>query len=92
MDVGHFSMETDYTIHYFERLMPTCRDRGRWKWIAETKPEAYGNKEASHCHIDHQDLFPRLYFSEISLAAEFFEWLKQRSQAIVKVNLPNSFN
>ncbi|HMG68277.1 MAG TPA: hypothetical protein VK588_11350 [Chitinophagaceae bacterium] len=86
-------IETEYTKHHIERLMPTCKDRGRFKWIAETKGEAYGakglKKEARFSHIDNADLFPRLYFRDESLINEISDWLKMRNLIIINVELPN---
>ena len=49
-------IETENTINHIERLSPTCKDRGAYRWIAEAKPK-------SKVVIDGHDMFPRLYFS-----------------------------
>ncbi len=90
-NVYYFTVESDYTIHHFERLLATNQDRGRWKWIAETKLIAYekmDNPKAHKAHIDGHDLFPRYYFFEESMTKEFLQWMKIREQTIIKVNIP----
>lgn len=85
-------IKTKYTTHHIERLMPTCKDRGRWKWIAETDMEAFEemekNDEARLSHIDRADLFPRLYFRDDSLINEVWDWLRMRNLTIIDIKAP----
>lgn len=88
--VGYITIETQCTIHHLERLMPTCRDRGRWKWLAETKADIFDsdNEEWQRSNIDHADCFPRLYFKEDSFLNEFREWLRVREIEITDIKAP----
>ncbi len=85
-------VKTKYTTHHIERLMPTCKDRGKWKWIAETNTEAYRemekNDEARLSHIDRADLFPRLYFRDDSLMNEISHWMQIRNLIIIDIEAP----
>lgn len=86
--VPYIVIETTWTIHYVERT--TYQDRGRFKWFAQTKPEAFeamdkGDNEARRSHVDGADLFPRLYFLWQSFEAEFLAWLKARNLHIVSI-------
>lgn len=89
----YVTIETKFTIHHLEKLMPTVRERGRWKWIAETKVSAFeamdkNNDEAVRSHIDGADLFPRLYFLDNSFIQEFKAWLNVRQLTITDVKVP----
>lgn len=88
----YITIETKYTMHHLEKLMPTVRDRGRWKWIGETKVDAFNvmdkDDEAVRSHIDGHDLFPRLYFLDNSLIQEFKAWLNVRQLTITDVKVP----
>lgn len=91
-DLTFFSMETEYTKHYFEKVSRTAHDRGKWKWHVENNENYYENvasdEIARECHIDDADLFPRYYFFEECMTKEFLEWLRIRKQHIKKVNNP----
>lgn len=87
---GYFTyivIETEYTIHHIERT--NYQDRGKIKWIGETKSEAFKAmdtcEEARRSHIDGGDLFPRLYFLGTSFLMEFEEWLKARNLNITNI-------
>ncbi len=91
--VFYITVETKYTMHHIERLMGTVRDRGRWKWIAETKAEAFDaiemiDEEARRSHIDEADLFPRYLFLDTSMHDELFAWLAIRALPIVNIKAP----
>jgi hypothetical protein len=96
--VRYIVVSTTYTKHHIERLMGSCRDRGTWKWIAETHHEdpLFKNDEhAAQCvkekytsNIDRCDLFPRLYFLKTSFINEFREWLKARNLQITDIEAP----
>lgn len=90
-DNNYFIVETKWTINHFEKLLPSCRDRGKWKWIAETKCTAFNNQdddpEIQRSFIDHQDMFPRLYFTEECLVNEFLQWLDVRRLPIINVEI-----
>lgn len=79
-------VETKYTINHIERTL--YKDRGRIKWIADTKYEAYdvmdNDEEAKRSHIDRHDLFPRLYFSAECFLKEFDLWLSARNLDITE--------
>src|SRR5580698_8832537 len=83
-------VKTKFTIHHIERTNYT--DRGKIKWIGETKMEAFDamrdNEEARKSHIDGGDLFPRLYFHKDSFLKEFFTWLKIRGLIITDITTP----
>jgi hypothetical protein len=85
-------VETKYTAHHIELLSGTCKDRGRYKWIAETKVDAWDNverdDEARRSHVDGGDLFPRVYFFDDSLCNELFMWLKVRNLAVTDITTP----
>jgi hypothetical protein len=85
-------IKTKFTTHHLEKLMPTCKDRGKWKWIAETNHEAFEEMgrdgEARLSHVDGGDLFPRLYFLRDSFINEFNEWLKCRNLAVTDIEAP----
>jgi hypothetical protein len=66
-------IETEKTTSHIELLSATCSDRGRYKWIVESKAP----RELT---IDSFDMFPRLYFEESSLVAEIEAWLIKREQ------------
>jgi hypothetical protein len=82
-------IHTQYTIHHIERT--TYTNRGRWRWFAESKPEAFeqmekeGEGEAYRSHIDDCDLFPRLYFLDNSFIEEFRSWLNCRNLKITNI-------
>jgi hypothetical protein len=80
MNFIYIIIETKWTIHHIERT--TYSDRGKIKWIAETKSDAYeamkDDEEARMSSIDHCDLFPRLYFLATSFVNEFGAWLDAR--------------
>lgn len=90
--IFYIVIKTKYTTHHIERLMASCRDRGRWKWIGETNSEAYyesgTNEEARTSHIDGGDLFPRIYFLRDSFINEFREWLNIRNLKITNIEAP----
>lgn len=97
-DVRYITFETKFVIHHIEKLMPTARDRGRWKWIAEMKP-AYWDaltekqskedyEEAQRSHIDDKDLFPRFMFLTESLINELFAWCEVRQTPITEIKTP----
>ena len=89
--IRYIVIETAHTMHHIERLSLNCKDRGRWKWLAETKEGAFNgdmNGEDKRSFIDHSDLFPRLYFRDESLINEFFEWIKMRDLKITNVKAP----
>jgi hypothetical protein len=90
--IHYIVIHTKFTTHHLEKLMPTCHDRGKWKWIAETKPEAFeemdNNEESRKSHVDRNDLFPRLYFLGESFINEFREWLKYRNLEITEIEAP----
>lgn len=83
-------VKTKFTEHHIERT--TYTDRGKIKWIAETRMEAFDamrdNEEARTSHIDGGDLFPRLYFHKDSFLKEFFTWLKIRGLTITDITKP----
>ncbi len=85
-------IKTKYTIHHIERLMPTCKDRGKWKWIAETNTAAFKDMEdyaeARQSLIDNGDLFPRLYFRDDSLMNEISHWMQMRNLIIIDIEAP----
>lgn len=37
-------VKTLFTIHHIEKLLGSVRDRGRWKWIAETDMKAFDKR------------------------------------------------
>jgi len=92
LHIYYIVIDTKYTRLHIERLMGSCSDRGRWKWIAETKTDAYEEHplsvEASRSHIDGGDMFPRLYFLDDSLCNEIFSWLHKRNLEIIDVRVP----
>lgn len=92
LHIFYIVIETKYTMLHIERLMGSCSDRGRWKWIGETKIDAYEERpiweEASRSHIDGGDMFPRLYFLDDSLCNEIFAWLHKRNLEIIDVRMP----
>lgn len=83
-------IETKYTEHHIERT--NYQDRGRYKWIAETKPNYWENvdkdKEAQRSHVDGADLFPRLYFLDESMVNELFAWLSARGLEVTDIKTP----
>lgn len=84
-------VKTLFTIHHIEKLLGSVRDRGRWKWIAETDMKAFDKKdipESNRSHIDGGDLFPRLYFNDDCFLKEFFSWLKVRDLKITDITVP----
>lgn len=86
-------LETAYTKHHIEKLLFTCKDRGKWKWIAETKPNAWNginnnDGEAQRSIIDSGDLFPRLFFRTESLITEIFCWLEERKLQVHDIKAP----
>ncbi len=90
--IHYIVIHTKFTTHHLEKLMPTCKDRGAWKWIGETKHEAFDEMgrggEAGLSHIDRGDMFPRLYFLTDSFINEFREWLKCRELEITEIEAP----
>lgn len=89
--VMYIVIKTKYTVHHIERLMASCRGRGRWKWFAETNIDEYerGSRgEAASSHIDGADLFPRQYFLQGSFINEFREWLNMRNLKITNIEAP----
>ena len=85
--IRYIVIETAHTMHHIERLSLNCKDRGRWKWLAETKKGAL-NGEDNYSFIDHSDLFPRLYFKDDSLVNEFFAWINERGLKITDIRTP----
>jgi len=96
MDINYIVIETDYTVNHFEIVLASCRDRGCFKWIAETKKSAYidGMKDerARLAHIDYSDCFPRFYFYADSLINEFSRWCAIRKQDIQLIKVPVDFS
>jgi hypothetical protein len=88
----YITVETKYTIHHIERLMGSCKDRGRYKWIAEMKVDCWKSMskddEAKRCHIDGGDCFPRLFFTADSMCNELFAWLQMRSLEVTTIESP----
>lgn len=88
----YFVVETLYTEHHLERLAGTVKDRGRWKWIAESKQSSWNdareNEEARRSHVDGGDLFPRLYFNNECLIKELLSWLEVRNLKITDIRTP----
>lgn len=80
----YFVIETEFSRHHFEKISHSCKDRGKWKWIAETKLMGCDspNEEAIRSHVDPHDCFPRFYFLEESLVNEFLQWLDVRQLKI----------
>lgn len=95
-DVYYIIVETDYTINHFEMVLASCRDRGCFKWIAETKKCAYidgiKDERARLAHIDYSDCFPRFYFYSESLINEFSRWCVIRKQDIQLIKVPAEFS
>ena len=97
--IRYIVAETNYTRHHIERLMPTCKDRGKWKWSPEpsfpnvhykTDEDAKRHVEESlRSNIDGADLFPRLYFFDSSFLAEFGEWLRVRDLKLIDIKAPS---
>ncbi len=91
--VSYLEIDTEFTKHYIEKLTLTCRDRGKYRWFAETKKEAWQiiteNPQAEKCLIDRHDCFPRLYFLEESCIHELLEWLNVRDEPITKIFSPD---
>ena len=88
LNFKYIVIETEYTSHHIERT--GYQDRGRIKWIAETKPGAFRHMdnhvdEACRSYIDSGDLFPRLYFLGQSFLMEFEAWLKARDLTITNI-------
>lgn len=85
-------VESKFTKHHIEKLMGSCKDRGRWKWIAETNMEAFDTKvdkeEAQRSHIDGGDLFPRVFFKDESLITELFAWFAARDLQVTDITTP----
>lgn len=86
-------IDTKFTKLHIERLMGSVRDRGRWKWIAETNLDAYDamaakEEEARRSHVDNNDLFPRLFFNDECLIQEVFSWLKVRDLTVTDITTP----
>jgi hypothetical protein len=84
---------TKYTIHHIEKLSPSCKDRGKWKWIAEPiQPNQYENQqideEARLSHIDQSDLFPRLFFNDFCIMSEILSFLSTRGLNIIDIKCP----
>lgn len=90
--VRYIVISTKFTKHHLEKLMGSCSDRGKWKWIGETNYEAFEvmdkDEEARKSHIDHGDMFPRFYFLKSSFIAEFNEWLKARGLVVTDITAP----
>ncbi len=90
--VRYITIDTKFTKHHLEKVAGTNSDRGRWKWIGETKMEAFEemakDKEAQKSHIDGGDMFPRFYFLNTSFINEFREWLKARDLKITDMEAP----
>lgn len=90
--IFYIVVETKFTVNHFERLMKTCADRGRWKWIAEMKNDAWEKRklfrEADRSQVDQNDFFPRFYFRDESLSSEFFSWIDARALNIVDIRTP----
>ncbi len=93
--INYIVVETKYTKHHIEKLMLTNKDRGCFKWIAETKFHDYSNitdeediKEAERSHIDSEDCFPRYMFLANSMFNELFAWLKARNLKIIDIKSP----
>jgi hypothetical protein len=90
--VPYIVVKTKYTTNHIEKLMPTCSDRGRWKWIAETNYDAFDkmrdDEEAQNSHIDGADCFPRFYFRDESLVTELFAWIMRRDLTIIQMETP----
>jgi hypothetical protein len=83
-------IETNFTIHYIEKIMASAKDRGSFKWFAETKWKPYqeavleDNPEAFKSHIDGADMFPRVYFLSETLISEMGIWFEIRNLQITK--------
>jgi hypothetical protein len=91
VEIGSFYyilIETKYTRHYIEKFMPTCADRGKWKWIAVNYGINYQDEideEGHRSHIDGSDCFPRLFFQDDSMCNELFAWLQMRDLEIINI-------
>lgn len=83
---------TKYTIHHIEKLTASCKDRGRFKWLAETDMKAWDENikddEIRRSHIDSCDYFPRVYFSLDCFLVEFSAWLQMRNLEITDIKVP----
>lgn len=69
-------IQTENLNNYIEKLMPTCSDRGNYKYIAETR-------DFKKLHIDDSDCFPRYYFSIDCLIAEILLFMYARKELLV---------
>lgn len=82
-------IKTKATVHYIEKLPPSCKDRGKIKWWAETTfidiDTGSDYDEAQRSHIDQGDLFPRVYFHTDTFLKEFLTWLTIRKLEIISV-------
>lgn len=75
-------IETPHANLYIERL-PNYSDRGRYKWIAESKDNRI-------LTIDGGDMFPRLFFLSESLTAEIKAWTAARNEEeVIKITAPS---
>lgn len=85
-------VKTKYTDSHIEVLMGSQKDRGRYKWIAESNNESWDNlnkdPEARRSHIDGGDLFPRVFFLADSLINELFTWIQTRDLTITDIEVP----
>jgi hypothetical protein len=85
-------IKTKFTTHHIERLSSSVKDRGNWKWIAESEclnvPYGEDLEEFYRSHIDGSDLFPRYYFLDESLIKEFFAWIHARKLTILDISTP----
>lgn len=86
-------VRTKYTIHHIEKLLASCRDRGRWKWIAESiQPDQYEaqrlDDEARRSHVDATDCFPRFFFNDFALMSELSSWIQIRGLEVIEVSAP----
>lgn len=89
---SYIIVKTKFTKHHIERLSSSQRDRGKWKWIAETTNEGLdrGNRteEARRSHIDSGDCFPRFYFLDQSLREELRAWCVLRDVEVIDIKAP----
>ena len=90
---GHYvEIRTPYTLHHIEKISLSQKDRGRFKWHAETTGNTFASmnnndQEAQKSFIDTCDLFPRLYFFQENLVTEFFMWCRQRNLTIDSIQM-----
>jgi hypothetical protein len=89
--IKYMVVDTKYITHHVEKLLPTCRDRGSVKWIAESNMRYWQEvdtvPESRLSHIDGGDMFPRLYFGEENFCDELKRFNKIRGQELLTLTV-----